>query len=51
MATITKEALEWIQSEVESKDAQIDILEEELEAALDDNAALRAALNRAVATE
>ncbi len=51
MPTITKEALEWMQDEVESKDTIIDALEEELEAALEDNAALRAALNRAVAVE
>jgi len=50
MPTITRKALEWIQDEVESKDAIIDTLEEELEAALEDNAALKAALNRAVAT-
>ena len=51
MPTITKEALLWMQDEVECKDAIIDELEEELEAALEDNKALKAALNRAVATE
>ncbi len=36
MATISKEALQWMQDELESKDALIDSLEEELSAALED---------------
>ncbi len=51
MATISRKAIQWMQDEVEYKDSRIDELEEELEAALEDNAALRAALNRAVTTE
>ncbi len=51
MPTITKAAIVWMQDEAEYKDSRIDELEEELEAALEENAALHAALNRAVATE
>ena len=51
MPTISRKAIQWMQDEVEAKDSLIDELEEELEAALEDNMALRAALNRAVATE
>ena len=42
MSTITKEALEWIQDELESKDEIITQLEEELMLALDENVVLRA---------
>ena len=51
MPTISKEAIEWMQDEAEGKDAIIADLEEELEAALEEVAALKAALNRAMATE
>jgi len=51
MPIVTREALQWVRDESEFKDARIDELEEELEAALEENAALKAALNRAVATE
>ena len=44
MPTITKAALHYIEDENEAKDARIDDLEEELEAALEENAALRARL-------
>ena len=50
MTTITKEALEWIQDEMESKDAIISDLEDELELALDDVASLKAQLARMHAT-
>ena len=46
MSTITKEALEWIQDELESKDEIITQLEEELIDALEENLALRAANSR-----
>jgi len=51
MPIVTKEALQWIQGESESKDIIIGELEEELESALEENAALRAALMRAKVTE
>ena len=51
MPTISKEAVQWMQDECEFKDSRIDELEEELEATLEENAALKAALNRAVTTE
>ena len=50
MTTITKEALEWIQDEMESKDSIISDLEDELESALEDVAILRAQLARMAAT-
>ena len=50
MPTITKRAIEWIEDQAEAKDALIADLEEELEAALADNAALKAALLREKAT-
>lgn len=46
MSTITKEALEWIQDELESKDEVITQLEEELIEALEENVALKAAVFR-----
>ncbi len=46
MATISKEALQWMQDELESKDAQIDSLEEELSAALEDCASYKAQIAR-----
>lgn len=39
MATITREALEWVQDQLENLQSQVDELEEELSAALDDGAA------------
>ena len=50
MSTINRDAIEWVQDELESRDARIDELEEELELALEDNATLRAMLLRAKAT-
>ena len=50
MTTITKEALEWIQDEMESKDAIISDLEDELESALEDVSTLKAQLARMMAT-
>lgn len=44
MPTITRSALQWLQDELESKEAQVAELEEELEAALEDNAALKGQL-------
>ena len=41
MPTITRTALLWIEDQLEVKDARIDDLEEELELALEENAALR----------
>ena len=41
MPTITRAAIQWMQDESESKDEQIAELEEELEAALEENRALR----------
>jgi regulator of replication initiation timing len=41
MATISREAIEWMQDELESKTSQIDELEEELAEALEENKALR----------
>ena len=46
MSTITKEALEWIQDELESKDEVITQLEEELISALEENVSLKAAVFR-----
>ena len=46
MSTITKEALEWIQDELESKDEVITQLEEELIDALEENVALKAEVLR-----
>ena len=42
MSTITKEALEWIQDQLESKDEINAQLEEELISALEENVILRA---------
>ena len=50
MTTITKEALEWIQDEMESKDAIISDLEDELESVLEDVSTLKAQLARMMAT-
>ena len=49
MPTITREAIEWFQEELESVTAQRDELEEELEAALEENATLKAHLQRLMA--
>ena len=46
MTIITKDALEWVQDELEVRDAVISDLEEELEAALEENAALKIQLSR-----
>ena len=46
MTTISKEAIQWMQDEAESKDAQIAELEEELELALEENQELRSHLTR-----
>lgn len=46
MATISKSALQWIQDEHESLQVQVDNLEEELELALEENAALRLEITR-----
>ena len=50
MPTITKSALQWLQDELESKDATITDLESELEDALDEAEILRAELLRMRAT-
>ena len=41
MPTITRAAIQWMQDELEAKEAQIDELEIELEASMDENQALR----------
>ena len=41
MPTITRSAIEWMQEQSEVKDARIDELEEELEAALEERDQLR----------
>ena len=46
MATVSLRTLQWIQDEVESKEAQISELEEELELALEENDALRLEITR-----
>ena len=45
MPTITVEALQWMQEEMESITAQRDDLEEELEAALEDRAENKATIS------
>ena len=42
MATISKEALQWLQDELETKEGIIDSLEDELSAALQDVESLKA---------
>ena len=46
MPTITKEAIEWMQDEHDSKDEIIAELEEELIEALEENAALKIEIQR-----
>ncbi len=46
MPTITRSAIEWMQDQSEAKDARIDDLEEELELALEENAALKLEITR-----
>ena len=46
MTTITKGALEYIKDEVERLQSEVDDLEEELEKALDENAAMRVEITR-----
>ena len=46
MATVSLRTLQWIQDEVESKDALINDLEEELELALEENLELRNHITR-----
>ena len=46
MATVSLRTLQWIQDEVESKDAIISDLEEELESALEENLELKAHITR-----
>jgi len=41
MATITRDAIEWVKDELESRDEVISELEDELIAALEENAALK----------
>lgn len=45
MPTITREAIEWMQDELESVTAQRDELEDELAEVLEENQALRAENN------
>ena len=45
MPTITKEAIQWMQDELESVTEQRDQLEEELETALEENDLLKAQLH------
>ena len=46
MATITKAAIQWMEDELEGKDALISELEEELEAALEEVEGLRIEITR-----
>ena len=46
---LTREAIQYIEDQFETKDARIDDLEEELEAALEENAALRLQVTRLMA--
>ncbi len=46
MPTITRSAIEWMQDQSEAKDARIDDLEEELELALEENAAIKLEITR-----
>ena len=46
MPTISREAIEWMQDELESKSSQIDELEEELAEALEENKLLRAQVSQ-----
>ena len=46
MATISKRAIQWMEDELESANAQIDELEDELAAALEENARLRVEITR-----
>ena len=46
MPTITRSALQYIEDQIEERDAQIDELEDELALALEENASLRAQINR-----
>jgi len=46
MPTISKSAIQWIQDQNEEKESLITELEEELEAALEENAALRLEITR-----
>ena len=49
MPTITRTALQYIEDQLEAKDARIDDLEEELEAALEENLELKAHISRLIA--
>ena len=49
MATISKSALHYIEDQLESKDALITDLEEELEAALEENLELKTHISRLMA--
>ncbi len=42
MATISKEAIQWMQDELETKDAIIDSLEDDLSDSMEENVSLRA---------
>ena len=46
MATITREALEWVQDQLESLQSQVDELEDELSDTLEENAALKLQITR-----
>ena len=46
MATITREALEWVQDQLENLQSQVDELEEELSAALEENSNLKIQITR-----
>lgn len=46
MPTISREAIEWLQDELESLTAERDELEDELEATLEENKLLRAQVSQ-----
>ena len=46
MPTITRSAIQWMEDQAEEKDSLIVELEEELEAALEENLALRLEITR-----
>jgi len=46
MATITRDTIEWVKDELESRDEVISELEDELIAALEENAALKLHITR-----
>ena len=49
MPVITREALEWLQEELDTVTSQRDELEEELAEALEENASLKAQIQRMMA--